>query len=52
MFAGDFGIEPHTLDTVWTKVLFMSFVITAFILLNLINGLAISDIQVSLITIN
>lgn len=49
MFAGDFGIEPYSLDTVWTKVLFMGFVITAFILLNLINGLAISDIQVGFI---
>lgn len=45
MFAGDFSIEPYKLDSPWKQILFLCFVLTAFILYNLINGLAISDIQ-------
>lgn len=45
MFAGDFSVEPHKLDSFWKQILFLCFVLTAFILYNLINGLAISDIQ-------
>lgn len=45
MFAGDFSVEPHKLDSIWKQILFLCFVLTAFILYNLINGLAISDIQ-------
>lgn len=47
MFAGDFSIDPYKLDSIWKQILFLCFVLTAFILYNLINGLAISDIQVS-----
>lgn len=45
MFAGDFSIDPYKLDSLWKQILFLCFVLTAFILYNLINGLAISDIQ-------
>ncbi|KAL7011966.1 hypothetical protein ACKWTF_014534 [Chironomus riparius] len=45
MFAGDFSVEPFKLDSIWKQILFLCFVLTAFILYNLINGLAISDIQ-------
>jgi hypothetical protein len=45
MFAGDFSVEPYKLDSFWKQILFLGFVLTAFILYNLINGLAISDIQ-------
>lgn len=45
MFAGDFSLDPYKLDSFWKQILFLCFVLTAFILYNLINGLAISDIQ-------
>lgn len=45
MFAGDFSIDPYKLDSFWKQIIFLCFVLTAFILYNLINGLAISDIQ-------
>lgn len=45
MFAGDFSVEPYLIDSFWKQILFLCFVLTAFILYNLINGLAISDIQ-------
>lgn len=45
MFAGDFSVDPYKLDSFWKQILFLCFVLTAFILYNLINGLAISDIQ-------
>ena len=46
MFAGNISTEPHTLETIWEKIFFFVFLITALVLINLINGLAISDIQV------
>jgi hypothetical protein len=45
MFAGDFSLDPYKLDSFWKQGIFLCFVLTAFILYNLINGLAISDIQ-------
>lgn len=45
MFAGDFSVDPYKLDSFWKQSIFLCFVLTAFILYNLINGLAISDIQ-------
>lgn len=45
MFAGDFSVDPYKLDSIWKQILFLFFVLTAFILYNLINGLAISNIQ-------
>ncbi|KAL7033754.1 hypothetical protein ACKWTF_007711 [Chironomus riparius] len=45
MFSGEYTIEPYTLDSVSKQILFLLFVFTSFILFNLINGLAISDIQ-------
>lgn len=44
MLSGEFTIDPYTLDSVPKQVLFMFFVCTSFILFNLINGLAISDV--------
>jgi hypothetical protein len=45
MLSGEYTIDPYTLDDASKQVLFLFFVITSFILFNLINGLAISDIQ-------
>lgn len=45
MMAGEYSIDPYTLDSVSKQILFLLFVFTSFILFNLINGLAISDIQ-------
>lgn len=45
MFAGDFSVDPYKLDSFWKQIIFLCFVLTGFILYNLINGLAISDIQ-------
>ena len=47
MFAGNNSIEPFKLESKAAQLLFLGFVITALVLLNLINGLAISDIQAS-----
>jgi hypothetical protein len=44
MLSGEYTIDPYTLDTASKQILFLFFVITSFILFNLINGLAISDI--------
>jgi hypothetical protein len=44
MLSGEFEIEPYTLDSVPKQVLFLFFVFISFILFNLINGLAISDV--------
>ncbi|KAG5680224.1 hypothetical protein PVAND_009747 [Polypedilum vanderplanki] len=44
MLSGEYTIDPYTLDTASKQGLFLFFVITSFILFNLINGLAISDI--------
>ena len=46
MIAGNMTIEPRMLNSFWEKVICFMFLITAMVLLNLINGLAISDIQV------
>lgn len=46
MLSGNNGMEPHSLNSFWEKLIFFIFMITALVLLNLINGLAISDIQV------
>lgn len=44
MLAGQSTIEPYTLDSAAKQILFMVFVCTSFILFNLINGLAITDV--------
>lgn len=44
MLSGEYTIDPYTLDSVSKQILFLFFVFTSFILFNLINGLAISDI--------
>lgn len=44
MLSGEY-IDPSTLDSVSKQILSLLFVFTSFILFNLINGLAISDIQ-------
>lgn len=44
MLSGEFTIDPYTLDSASKQVLFLVFVCTSFILFNLINGLAISDV--------
>lgn len=44
MLSGEYSIDPYTLDSVPKQLLFLIFVLTSFILFNLINGLAISDI--------
>lgn len=44
MLSGEHSIEPYTLDSIPKQGLFLIFVLTSFILFNLINGLAISDI--------
>lgn len=44
MLSGEYSIDPYTLDSVSKQLLFLIFVLTSFILFNLINGLAISDI--------
>ncbi|CRK97404.1 CLUMA_CG010794, isoform A [Clunio marinus] len=44
MLSGEYSIDPYTLDSVSKQLLFLVFVLTSFILFNLINGLAISDI--------
>jgi DNA repair ATPase RecN len=45
MLSGEIDIDPYTLDSVPKQILFLVFVFTSFILFNLINGLAINDIQ-------
>lgn len=44
MLSGEYSIDPYTLDSIPKQLLFLVFVLTSFILFNLINGLAISDI--------
>lgn len=44
MLSGEYSIDPYTLDSVSKQILFLIFVLTSFVLFNLINGLAISDI--------
>jgi hypothetical protein len=44
MLSGDYAVDPYTLGESSKKLLFFLFIITSFILFNLINGLAISDI--------
>lgn len=44
MLSGEFEIDPYTLDSIPKQVLFLFFTMISFILFNLINGLAISDI--------
>lgn len=44
MLSGEYSIDPYTLDSISKQILFLVFVLTSFILFNLINGLAISDI--------
>lgn len=44
MLSGEYSIDPYTLDSFSKQLLFLIFVLTSFILFNLINGLAISDI--------
>ncbi|CAO1409106.1 unnamed protein product [Diamesa tonsa] len=45
MLSGEFTIDPYTLDSIQKQLLFLFFVLSSFVLFNLINGLAISDIQ-------
>ena len=49
MLAGQNNLEPNMFQSFWEKLIFFIFLITALVLLNLINGLAISDIQAGLI---
>ena len=51
MFAGYVEMEPHNLISHWKKIFFFAFLITSLIMLNLINGLAISDIQAGLLSL-
>lgn len=44
MLSGEYSIDPYTLDSLSKQTLFLVFVLTSFVLFNLINGLAISDI--------
>ena len=44
MLSGEYSIDPYTLDSLSKQLLFLVFVLTSFVLFNLINGLAISDI--------
>lgn len=44
MLSGEYEIDPYTLDSVSKQFLFFIFMLTSFVLFNLINGLAISDI--------
>lgn len=44
MLSGEYALEPYMLDSVSKQFLFLIFVLTSFVLFNLINGLAISDI--------
>jgi hypothetical protein len=44
MLSGEYSIEPYMLDSFSKQLLFLLFVLTSFILFNLMNGLAISDI--------
>ena len=44
MLGGDY-FDPYTLDNNIEIVLYLVFILTSFVLFNLINGLAISDIQ-------
>lgn len=44
MLSGEYSIDPYTLDSISKQFLFLIFVLTSFVLFNLINGLAISDI--------
>lgn len=45
MLSGEFTIEPFTLNTWEKKVMFLTFVLTSYVLFNLILGLVVSDIQ-------
>lgn len=44
MLSGEYTIEPFNLDTVPKKIVFFLFVLTSFVLFDLIIGLVISDI--------
>jgi hypothetical protein len=44
MLSGEFEIDPYTLDSAPKQILIIFFTLASFILFNLINGLAISDI--------
>lgn len=44
MLSGEYTIEPFNLDTVPKKIVFFVFVLTSFVLFDLIIGLVISDI--------
>lgn len=44
MLSGEYSIDPYMLDSFAKQLLFLVFVLASFILFNLINGLAISDI--------
>lgn len=46
MLSGDYAVDPFTLDSLSKEILLFIFIITSFILFNLINGLAISDIAI------
>lgn len=45
MLSGEFTIEPFTLNSWEKKVIFLTFVLTSYVLFNLILGLVVSDIQ-------
>ncbi|XP_037812214.1 transient receptor potential cation channel protein painless-like [Lucilia sericata] len=45
MFTGEFDAGNLELDTIFAYLLFLSFVLFSIILYNLLNGLAVSDIQ-------
>lgn len=38
MLSGEYSIDPYTLDSVSKQLLFLIFVLTSFVLFNLING--------------
>lgn len=44
MLSGEFSIDPYMLDSLSKQLLLLFFILVSFILFNLMNGLAISDI--------
>jgi hypothetical protein len=44
MLSGEHSIEPYALDSIPKQLLFLVFLLSSFVLFNLLNGLAISDI--------
>lgn len=44
MLSGEFSIDPFSVENPFAKLIFLLFVMTSFVLFNLMNGMAICDI--------